>query len=79
LIEDSQTSVLFNADLSTSWEFRNAFLGQRTSDRYFVTEGVYGDPEANEVFREPLDFHHIRRPIQNQAEVLGRFGGFGRS
>ena len=60
------------------WEFRNAFLGQRTSDRYFVTEGLYGDPDNNLVFREPLDFHHIRRPIQNQAELLGQLDGFGR-
>lgn len=78
LIEDSQTQVLFTGNFSSSWEFRNSFLGQRTSDRYFVTEGLYGDPEAGEVFREPLDFHHIRRPIQNQAEVVGRIRGFGR-
>ena len=26
---------------------------------------------ANLVFREPLDFHHIRRPFQNQTEVVG--------
>jgi iron complex outermembrane receptor protein len=77
LVEDSQTQLLFNGNLSPRWEFRNAFLVQRTSDRYFVTEGVYGDPENNEVFREPLDFHHIRRPIQNQAELLGRVEGFG--
>jgi outer membrane receptor protein involved in Fe transport len=48
---------------------------QRTSDHYFVTEGVYGDPDADLVYREPLDFHHIRRPVQNQAEVIGRVGG----
>ncbi|HVH27191.1 MAG TPA: TonB-dependent receptor [Vicinamibacterales bacterium] len=77
LVEDSQTQLLFNGNVSPRWEFRNAFLVQRTSDRYFVTEGVYGDPENNEVFREPLDFHHIRRPIQNQAELLGRVEGFG--
>ena len=41
-------------------------------------EGVYGDPDSNLVYREPLDFHHIRRPIQNQAEVIGRVEGFGR-
>ena len=78
LVEDSQTQSLFNGNLSSAWEFRNSFLGQRTSDRYFVTEGVYGDPENNLVFREPLDFHHIRRPVQNQTEVVGRLDGFGR-
>ena len=78
LVEDSQTQVLFNGNLSPKWEFRNSLMVQRTSDKYFVTEGVYGDPDANEVFREPLDFHHIRRPIQNQAELVGRLGGFGR-
>jgi TonB-dependent siderophore receptor len=75
LVEDSQTQVLFNGNLSPMWEFRNSLLIQRTSDKYFVTEGVYGDPDANEVFREPLDFHHTRRPIQNQSELVGRLGG----
>ena len=75
LVEDSQTQVLFNGNLSPKWEFRNSLMIQRTSDKYFVTEGVYGDPDANEVFREPLDFHHIRRPIQNQSELVGRLGG----
>jgi iron complex outermembrane receptor protein len=78
LVEDSQTQALFNGTISSNWEFRNAFLGQRASDQYFVTEGIYGDPDNNLVFREPLDFHHIRRPIQNQAELLGRVDGFGR-
>ena len=78
LIQDSQTNVVFNGNLSSSWQLRNSFLGQRTSDRYFVTEGVYGDPDTNLVSREPLDFHHIRRPVQNQAELLGHLEGFGR-
>lgn len=78
LVEDSQTTVAINANLSSKWELRNSFLMQRTSDRYFVTEGVYGDPDANLVFREPLDFHHARRPFQNQAELTGHLDGFGR-
>jgi iron complex outermembrane receptor protein len=78
LVEDSQTHALFNADVFSSWEFRNAFLVQRTSDRYFVTEGLYGSPSENLVYREPLDFHHTRTPIQNQAEMVGRLEGFGR-
>jgi iron complex outermembrane receptor protein len=78
LVKDSQTQVLFNRTLSPDWEFRNSFLGQATSDRYFVTEGVYGDPDNNQVFREPLDFHHHRAPIQNQADLIGRIDLFGR-
>lgn len=78
LVKDSQTNLLFNADLSSSWEFRNAFLVQRTSDRYFVTEGLYGSPSENLVYREPLDFHHSRTPIQNQSEMVTRLDGFGR-
>ncbi len=78
LVQDSRTQVLFDVNLSSAWQFRNAFLGQRTSDKYFVTEGVYGDPAENLVYREPLDFHHIRRPLQNQTELLGQFNGFGR-
>jgi iron complex outermembrane receptor protein len=78
LVKDSQTQALFSANLSSRWEFRNNFKVQRTSDRYFVTEGVYGDPANNEVFREPLDFHHTRTPVQNQAEMVGFLDGFGR-
>ncbi len=78
LVEDSQTNAVFTGNLSSAWEFRNSFLMQRTSDRYFVTEGVYGDPDNNLVYREPLDFHHIRRPFQNQAELTGHVNGFGR-
>ena len=77
LVEDSQTQALFNATLAPGWELRNSLSFQRTSDKYFVTEGVYGDPDEHLVYREPLDFHHIRRPIQNQTEVVGRLEGFG--
>jgi iron complex outermembrane receptor protein len=77
LVEDSQTQLLFNGTVSPRWEFRNSLQFQRTSDQYFVTEGVYGDPDANLVYREPLDFHHIRRPVQNQSEMVGRLEGFG--
>jgi TonB-dependent siderophore receptor len=77
LVEDSQTQALFGANLSPTWQFRNSLLVQRTSDDYFVTEGVYGSPDENLVYREPLDFHHIRRPVQEQAEVVGLVDGFG--
>ncbi|MEI9812517.1 MAG: TonB-dependent receptor [Acidobacteriota bacterium] len=77
LVEDSQTHLLFNANLSSAWEFRNGFLLRRTSDRYFVTEGIYYNPAANQAIREPLDFHHTRRPIQNQADLIGRLKFLG--
>jgi iron complex outermembrane receptor protein len=72
LIEDSQTQVLANASLTSGWEFRNSFLMRRTSEEYFVTEGVYFNPATNEVPREALYFHHTRRPYVNQAELVGR-------
>lgn len=71
LVEDSQTTVLFNLTLSPTWEVRDSFFLRRTSDRYFVTEGIIGDPDNNQVFREGLDFHHTRRPKQNQADLIG--------
>jgi len=77
LVQDSQTQVAFTANLHPNWEFRNSLQVQRTSDRYFVTEGVYGSPDENLVYREPLDFHHIRRPVQNQTEVVGLVEGAG--
>src|SRR5262245_49729457 len=77
LVEDSQTQALFSGSVAPGWELRNSLSFQRTSDQYFVTEGVYGSPEENLVYREPLDFHHKRRPVQNQTEVVGRVDGFG--
>ena len=77
LVEDSQTHALFTGTLARGWELRNSLSVQRTSDQYFVTEGVYGSPDENLVFREPLDFHHVRRPVQNQTEVVGLFSGAG--
>ena len=77
LVEDSQTHALFTGTMARGWELRNSLSVQRTSDKYFVTEGVYGDPDANLVYREPLDFHHTRRPVQNQTEVVGRLSGAG--
>jgi hypothetical protein len=73
LIGDSQTHVLFNTRLASSWEFRNGFLMRRTSEEYFVTEGVYFDPDTNTVPREGLYFHHHRRLYVNQAELVGRW------
>ena len=77
LVQDSQTQALFTGDLAGGWTLRNSLAFQRSNDKYFVTEGVYGDPDANLVYREPLDFHHIRRPVQNQTEVVGRLTGAG--
>lgn len=71
LIEDSQTHALFNFIISPRWEFRNGFLMRRTSEEYFVTEGVYFDADTNTVPREALYFHHTRRPKVNQAEIVG--------
>jgi len=76
LVKDSQTNALFNFNLSPNLEFRDSFIVQKTSDRYFVSEYLYTDDDL--VYREPLDFHHHRTPVQNQAELVARFGGFGR-
>lgn len=77
LVEDSQTHILFNANLNKTWEFRDGFLTRRTSDRYFVTETMIGDPANNQVRREALDFHHTRRPVLNQADLIGRLNFLG--
>jgi iron complex outermembrane recepter protein len=70
-IRDSQTNVLFNLNLSPTWEFRNGFMMRRTGEEYLVTEGIYFDAVANDVPREALYFHHHRRPYVNQAELVG--------
>jgi iron complex outermembrane receptor protein len=72
LMEDSQTMMFLNINLSSKWEFRNNTLIRRTSEEYFVTEGVYHNPGDSLVSREGLYFHHNRRPTVNQAEVIGR-------
>ena len=56
-----QSQVFFNGTISSGWEFRNSVQVQRSSDQYFVTEGVYGSEDSDEVFREPLDFHNLRK------------------
>lgn len=77
LARDSQTHILFNASLNNTWEFRNGFLTRRTSDDYFVTEGIFYSAATNRAFREPLDFHHTVRPVQNQADLIGRIKFLG--
>ncbi len=77
LVEDSQTHILFNANVSKAWEVRDGFLTRRTSDRYFVTETMIGDPANNRVLRNALDFHHTRRPVLNQADLIGRLNFLG--
>jgi iron complex outermembrane receptor protein len=74
LIEDSQTEVLFNFNLSPAWEFRDSVLLRRTSEEYFITEGALNfDPAAGEITREGLYFHHTRHPKVNQTELVGQF------
>src|SRR6185295_7129377 len=50
-VRDSQTHVLFNSDLSSSWQLRNGFFYRWTNDQYFVTEGLAYDPAAAEISR----------------------------
>lgn len=71
-VRDSQTQVLMNYNITPKWELRDGLLIRRTSDEYFVTEGVYFKPGDTEVRREGLYFHHNRRPIQNQADITGQ-------
>jgi len=76
LMMDSQTEVLFNVSLSPNWEFRNGFLFRKTSEEYFITEGVYFEP-PDTILREGLYFHHRRHPYVNQAEIVGRVNFLG--
>ena len=79
LVEDSQTQVLF--DGSSVAKLANQTLASRaTHERPLFRHGrrVPGDPDANLVYREGLDFHHIRRPIQSQTELVGMLDGLGR-
>jgi iron complex outermembrane recepter protein len=75
--DDSQSQVLLNSVLSPSWQFRDGFSYRRTSDHYFVTEGLSYNAEDYAIDRYALFFHHHRRPLLNQADLEGRFHFLG--
>ncbi len=70
-VHDSQTSVFFNMNLSPAFEVRDSMSYRRQNDQYFITEGLSYDPDANEIDRYALYFKHHRRPLLNQADVVG--------
>lgn len=72
-VQDSQTHVLFNVNINPNWEFRNGFLYRYTNDQYFSAETLNYNAARNQVDRGTLYFHHHRRPVLNQADVLGHF------
>jgi iron complex outermembrane receptor protein len=74
---DSLTQVLLNVSLSSSWELRDGFQYRRANDEYFVTEGLTYDPDLNEIDRYALYFKHHRRPMLNQADLVGRLKFLG--
>lgn len=68
---DSQSHVLLNINLTPNWEFRNGFLFRYSNDQYFSAESLAYVPAQNQVNRTLLYFHHHRRPVLNQSDVLG--------
>ncbi len=72
-VVDSQTHVLLNINLTPQWEFRNGFLYRYTNDQYYSAESLTFVPALNQVNRTALYFHHHRRPVINQSDVLGHF------
>jgi len=77
LVHDSQTHVLYNANLSNAWEFRNGFFYRWTNDQYYSAETLTFRPALNQVDRQFLYFKHHRRPFLNQADTVGRFNVLG--
>lgn len=77
LVRDSQTHVLYNANLSSAWEFRNGFFYRWTNDQYYSAETLTYRPALNQVDRQFLYFKHHRRPVLNQADTIGRFNFLG--
>ena len=76
-IRDSQTHVLFNSNLTPSWQFRDGLFYRWTNDEYFITEGVTYNQADNAVDRYALYFKHHRRPVINQADLVGRIKFLG--
>lgn len=77
LVRDSQTHVLFNLNITPQWEFRNGFLYRYTNDEYYSAESLTFVPALSQVNRTALYFQHHRRPVLNQADVLGHFRALG--
>jgi len=73
LVHDSQTHVLFSSNVTAAFEFRNSFFHRRTDDQYYSAETLTFRPATFDVARQFLYFKHHRRPVQNQADVVGRF------
>ncbi len=77
LVKDSQTHVLYNANLTNGWELRNSFFYRYTNDQYYSAETLTFRPALNQVDRQFLYFKHHRRPVLNQADVVGQFRQWG--
>lgn len=77
LVHDSQTHVMLSSNVTSSFEFRDSFFFRRTNDQYYSAETLTFRPATFDVARQFLYFKHHRRPILNQADVVGRFSLLG--
>jgi len=77
LVHDSQTHVLYNANISSAFELRNGFFYRYSNDQYYSAETLTYRPALQQVDRQFLYFKHHRRPVLNQADLVGRVTLFG--
>ncbi|MFN3323263.1 MAG: TonB-dependent receptor [Bryobacteraceae bacterium] len=71
LSHDHNLQLQYNRQIGESIELRNTASYRHFNDEYFSAEGL-GYAGGSTITREFLYFKHHRRPILNQADLLGR-------
>ncbi len=71
---DHNLQVAYARQVNESWGFRNTLSYRPVNDDYFLAEFLVVEPPSA-VYREYLQFKHLRRPLTNLAEVTAHVAG----
>lgn len=71
---DNNVQVAYARQINNWLGFRNTFSYRPVNDDYFLAEFLVVDGDRD-VYREYLQFKHLRRPVTNLAEVTASIGG----
>jgi iron complex outermembrane recepter protein len=72
-----QNHIVYSANLTNRLELRNSFFHAMSDDQYLDAETLSYVAASNTVNRTELYYMHHRRPMQNQADILGTYDLFG--
>lgn len=73
LTRDWQNQVVFHANFTDRFQFRNTFFNRIARDQYLDAESLSYNATTDMLTRGELYFQHNRRPISNRADFLGDF------